>query len=75
MAVNKEILAKGIKYMVVALPLFFIGPVVLNSAFKNQQHPYYYLVLVIAILVCFSAITLTFIGVKTITNAIFDGNK
>jgi hypothetical protein len=75
MATNKELLAKGAKYLFGALPLFFIGPIVLNSAFKNQDNPYYYVVLIIAILLCLGAMFLMFYGLKTIMKALFDGNK
>ena len=39
MATDKNILAKGIKYLSGALPLLFLGPIIINSAFKNQESP------------------------------------
>ena len=33
MATDKNILAKGIKYLSGALPLLFLGPIIINSAF------------------------------------------
>jgi hypothetical protein len=36
---NKAVLLKGIRYLAFALPLLFIGPVFLNSCFKNESHP------------------------------------
>ncbi|WP_339888651.1 DUF6095 family protein [uncultured Flavobacterium sp.] len=75
MSTNKKILAKGIKYLSGALPLLFIGPVVINSAFKNQENPYYEVVLVVGILFCGIAIFLIFKGVTTIVKGIFDGDK
>ena len=41
MATDKNILAKGVKYLSGALPLLFLGPIVINSAFKNEKHPLY----------------------------------
>jgi hypothetical protein len=34
---NKAVLLKGIRYLAFALPLLFIGPVFLNSCFKNES--------------------------------------
>ena len=54
MATNKSILAKGIKYLAAALPLLFIGPVVITSAFKNEKHPLYVYVLILGIIIGFA---------------------
>ncbi len=75
MATNKELLAKGVKYLFGALPLMFIGPIILNSSFKNKDNPYYYLVLSIGILVCLSAMFLAFKGIKTMTDALFNDKQ
>ena len=76
MATNKELLAKGVKYLFGALPLMFIGPsLILNSSFKNKENPYYYLVLSIGILVCLSSMYLAFKGLKTITDALFNDKQ
>ena len=75
MSTNKDLLSKGVKYLFAGLPLFFIGPVIMNSAFKNKQHPYYYYVLIIGIIVCLAAMFCMFKGIKTMTDALFNGNK
>ena len=36
MATNKELLAKGVKYLFGALPLMFIGPSIMYNAFMNK---------------------------------------
>ena len=69
MATDKEKLNKGIKLLSWALPCVFIGPIVINSAFKNQQHPYYALVLGIGVLIAFAGIFLIFKGIITIVNS------
>lgn len=69
---NKLVLYKGIRYLAFALPLLFLGPVFLNSCFKNQGHPLYPYLLVLAILVCIFAVYLGFKGVKTIVSSMFD---
>jgi hypothetical protein len=75
MSTNRKILAKGIKYLSGALPLILIGPVVINSSFKNQDNPYYEVVLGVGITFCALAIFFMFKGVITIVNSLFDGNK
>jgi hypothetical protein len=75
MSKNKNNLSKGIKYVSGALPLMFIGPIVINSAFKNQDSPYYELVLGIGILGCVLAVFFLFKGVTTIVKSLFDADK
>jgi hypothetical protein len=68
---NKELLAKGIKYLTGALPLMFIGPSVIYSAFMNQKNDWHYLVLVIGIIACLASMYLMFLGLKIIMKGIF----
>jgi uncharacterized membrane protein len=75
MTTNKSILAKGIKYLAAALPLLFIGPVVITSAFKNEKHPLYVYVLIVGIIIGFAAMFLIFKGITTILKSLFDGDK
>lgn len=63
---------KGVKYLSGSLPLLFLGPVFINSCFKNQSHPLYPYLLVLAILICVYAVYLGFKGVKTIVSSMFD---
>ncbi|MBP9792576.1 MAG: hypothetical protein KBC56_01095 [Flavobacterium sp.] len=74
MSTNKEILSKGIKYLLFALPLLFIGPSVIFSSFKNQEHPFYIPILGLGIIMCLSAIFLIFKGIQTIMKSLFNGN-
>ena len=75
MGTNRKILAKGIKYLTGCLPLMAIGPIVINSSFKNEESPFYPYVLSIGILFCGIAIYLGFRGINTIMKSLFDGNK
>lgn len=75
MGTNKEVLAKGVKTLFGALPLLFLGPIILNSAFKNQKHSLYYLIVFLGCAVCVTAVYLMFRGLKTIINSMFDGDK
>lgn len=75
MATNKELLSKGVKYLFGALPLMFIGPSVMYNAFMNKNNNWHYLVLTIGCTVCIVSVILAFIGIKTITNAMFNDEK
>ncbi|GAB2773330.1 MULTISPECIES: DUF6095 family protein [Bacteria] len=69
---NKTVLMKGIKLLAAALPLSFIGPVVLFSSFKNQEHSWFIPVLIFALLAMAGAIYLMFKGINTVIKALFD---
>lgn len=69
---NKALLGKGLKYLAGAIPLAGIGPVILYSAFNNQNHPWYVVVLIIGIIACAAAIFLMFQGIITLVKSIFD---
>ncbi|MCF4100899.1 DUF6095 family protein [Gillisia sp. M10.2A] len=69
---NKELLGKGIKYLAGALPLTLIGPSVLYSAFNNQNHPLYIVVLIVGALACIGAIFLMYKGINTLIKSLFD---
>jgi len=71
MSTDRKILAKGIRYLSGALPLFFIGPVVIHSSFKNQAHPMFIPVLGLGIITCLIAIFLVFHGIRTIMRSLF----
>ena len=72
MATNKEILTKGIKYLVWALPILFIGPPLIYNAFMNKQNVWHYLVLGIGIAACIGAVYLMFLGLKTMIRSLFN---
>ena len=69
---NKILLGKGLKYMGGALPLAIIGPVVLFSSFKNQEHSLFIPVLILGLTAMFTAIFLLFKGIGIIMKALFD---
>lgn len=72
MPINKLLLKKGMKYMLYALPLMFIGPSVIYNAFINKDNVWHYLVLAIGILLCLLAVFFMYRGIKTLTDAIFE---
>ena len=68
---DKDLLAKGVKKMGISLLLMFISPVILHSAFKNQDHWLYIPVLIFGLCGAGFAIFMAFKGLKTIMDAIF----
>jgi len=68
---NKKNLFRGLRTMAYAVVLAFIGPTVLTSAFKNQEHPVYIPVLGVAILMCAASIVLGFWGIRLMVKGLF----
>lgn len=75
MSDSKELLFKGIKYAVGAIPIMFIGPSVIHNAFMNKHTNWHYLVLAIGIILCVLAVFLMYKGIQTMVKSLFDGNK
>ena len=75
MATDKNILSKGVKYLSGALPLLFLGPVIINSAFKNEKNPLYPYVLALGIIIALAAMFLIFKGITSLVKSMFDGDK
>ncbi|WP_299769792.1 DUF6095 family protein [uncultured Dokdonia sp.] len=72
MSTNKETLLKGIKIMGGTLVLLIAAPIILNSSFKNQDHPFFIPVLGVGIICFIAAIYFGFKGIKTLMKALFD---
>ena len=68
---DKELLAKGVQRMALALLFIFISPVIIHSAFKNQDHPLYIPVLILGLIGAGFAIYMIFKGIKTMMDAFF----
>lgn len=71
MATDKKILNKGVSYFAFALPLIFIGPSLIHSAFKNTHTLWHYVVLGVGIAMCVGSVVLMFIGLRTIIKSMF----
>jgi drug/metabolite transporter (DMT)-like permease len=72
---NKKLFDKGVKYMLYALPLMFIGPSVIYNAWINKHNVWHYLVLAVGFVLSFLAIYCMFKGIKTLTDALFHHDK
>ena len=68
---DRDLLGKGVQRMAIAILFMFISPVILHSAFKNQDHPYYIPILIIGLVGAAFAIYMAFRGIKTIMDAFF----
>lgn len=71
---NKELLFKGLKYSVGAIPLMFLGPILIHNAFMNKHTWIHYIVLGIGILICITSVYLMFKGIQIIMKSLFDEN-
>ena len=67
---NKPLLQSGLKKMSLFLICCFIGPVIVHQAFKNQNHPLYFPVLILGFLFLIIALHYGFSGIKSLVNAI-----
>jgi len=72
MATDRELLSKGLQQLGYTIILFFLGPFVLNQAFKNQEHSLYIPVLIVGLLLAGFAIYMGFKGIRTVMRAIFN---
>ncbi len=72
MNTNKDLLNKGLKYLTIALPCFFIGPAIIHFGFINKLQPSFYLILGIGIAICITAMVLLFLGLNTIMKSLFN---
>jgi hypothetical protein len=68
MRTNKELLAKGIKFMAIALIFMFLGPFLMHLGFKLRN----FLTIGVAGICCIAAILLTMKGLHTIMKALFN---
>jgi hypothetical protein len=67
---NKALLQKGLKKMAFCLLCCFTGPVVVHQAFKNQDHPFYFPVLFLGLVMLVMAFYYGFSGIKMLVKAL-----
>lgn len=75
MSDSKELLYKGLKYSIGALPLMFLGPIIIHNAFMNKHTWIHYIVLGVGLIVCITAVYLLFKGIQIIIKSLFDDNS
>ena len=71
MNTDKDILVKGLKQLAYTVMLMFLAPVVIWQAFKNEEHPLYWPVLIVGVILAIAAVGMGFKGIQTIMNSMF----
>ena len=72
---NKKEVIKGFKKVFWGIGICFVAPVIIMQPFKHQDHPMYWPVLIIGLILLFLAIGSGFIGVSTLVGGLFDEKK
>tara|TARA_B100001057_G_C22764028_1_gene917001 strand:- start:288 stop:506 length:219 start_codon:yes stop_codon:yes gene_type:complete len=62
---------KGLKNILLAFFFMFLGPTMLFQSFKNEDHPWFEIVLSISLIICLIAIIYGVRGLKKIVDSIF----
>lgn len=75
MRTDKDLLVKGIKYLVYTVALMFMAPFVIYQAFKNQENILYWPVLVLGLILGVGAIAMGFYSIKVILDSMFGSKK
>lgn len=75
MKTDKDLLVKGIKYIAYTIALMFSAPVVIYQAFKNEENPLYWAVLIVGLILGVAAIAMGFYGIKVILDSLFGKKK
>lgn len=75
MKTDKQLLAKGIKFLVYTIILMFTAPVILYQAFKNQENILFWPVLIIGLILALGAIAMGFYSIKIFLDALFGEKK
>lgn len=69
---DKNRIYKGLQKVFIAIPLMFVGPIIIYSSFKNQEHFLYYPVLILGCLICLFSMYLFFMGLRTLVSGLFN---
>ncbi|MEC7829783.1 MAG: DUF6095 family protein [Bacteroidota bacterium] len=72
---KKVHIINGLKFILYAIFLAFLGPIILTSSFKNQDHPFFYPILGISLIICLISILSGFKGIKLLVKGFFNDNN
>ncbi|MGC1514314.1 MAG: DUF6095 family protein [Maribacter sp.] len=75
MNTDKDVLVKGLQRLGITVVLMFTAPLILWQAFKNDEHPFFWPVFGIGILLAGYAVFMGFKGIKTIMQSVFGKKK
>lgn len=68
---DRKLLLKSLKYFAYTVILMFSAPVIIYQAFKNQEHPFYWPVLILGLLAGIGAIIMAFVSLRTMMRSFF----
>lgn len=68
---NPDTFKKGLKNILIAFFCMFLGPIMLFQSFKNQNHPWFEIVLSVSLVICVVALLFGVKGLKKIVDSIF----
>ena len=68
---NLSTFKKGLKNILIAFFFMFLGPTMLFQSFKNQNHPWFEIILSISLVICVIALLYGVKGLKKIVDSIF----
>lgn len=68
---NKDLLVKGLKRLGTTVVLMFTAPFVLWQAFKNEDHPLFWPVCILGVILTGWAVIMGFKGIMTIVDSVF----
>lgn len=69
---DKTKIYKGLQKVFIAIPLMFVGPIIIYSSFKNKENFLYYPVLSLGCLICLFSMYLFFKGLRTLVSGLFN---
>lgn len=68
---DKEVLYKGLKILGIALLCIITGPILLTLALGDKENTVFIPLLILASIICITAILLIFKGISTIMDSMF----
>lgn len=72
---DMSVLKKGIKKLLIALPLLFLGPYLITLSFLNKDNYSFFIFFILGLGIAITAVYFAFGGINTITDAIFGPKK
>lgn len=72
---DRTLLKKGIKYLLIALPLLVLAPVLITVARINKETLVFWALFIPGIIAFFAAMYMIYIGVNTLMKALFSRKK
>ena len=68
---KENLFGKGFKQIILSFFFMFLGPTLMFQSLKNEEHPWFLIVFIVSIIICFTAIYQGFKTLKNIMKAIF----